>query len=667
MGMFMCFFLPSCGKTIRCSPWLRSSLVFLTLLSATVNAQDEVGDAVRKAVSAVAPGVMRIRIVGATSGGNLTVNSQVTTGVVISEHGEVLTSVLGFSGRSSGILVEDFHGNRSAAKIVATDHVHKLVLLKCDTEGVAPPQFAAERWPAVGTWSIAVGKLYPGTQPSSSLGIISANQRVHGLAIQTDAKISPVNYGGPLISLSGEVLGILVPLAPGDSGTEISAGVQWYDSGIGFAIPAVNALEIAERLRAGNDLYHGVMGVGFSTRNPLATDFLVRAVHPGSPADIAGLQKGDQIVTANGQPVNRFGIFESIVKKSYAGATLDLTIKRGDQVLQKRVVLADKLKRLPRGFLGIITGRTDPNADGNDDQGVAVHTLPDSPADRAGLSDGTMVTEVDGETISSAAELRKTLRAVKEDQPVKLTFAANENGAVSSVSVIANARPDEIPTLPDELLSRIYGNPSDVKWHRQEEKPADDGTAVWSYVPQDESVILTGVVVLLSESTTPAESVLNRWANVAEQHRLLLVVPMNSEKTDLGQEDGSIVTDAIAAIAKGRKLDTRRILLVANSGQSQLCTQLLLAPGLPLLRAAVYIRSWPQISGLPSEQLARKSPSVLMFRDAIQSRQSQALAEQAVLDLRKSGVWTLNPSFPAESEPSVAEQIAAWTLLLTAQ
>jgi serine protease Do len=661
----MCFFLPSMSRTFRCSQWLRSSLAFLMLLSATVIAQDEVGDAVRKAVSAVAPGVVRIRIVGTAGGGDLTVSSQVTTGIVISKRGEVLTSVMGFSGRSSGILVEDSNGNRSAARIVATDHVHKLALLKCETEGVAPPRFAAERWPSVGAWSVAVGKLYPGTQPSSSLGIISATQRVHGLAIQTDAKISPVNYGGPLVSLSGEVFGILVPLSPGDSATEISAGVEWYDSGIGFAIPAVDALAIAERLRVGNDLFRGVMGVAFSTRNPLATDFLVRAVHHGSPADIAGLQKGDQIVTANGLQVNRFGILESIVKKSYAGATLSLTLKRGDDLLEKNVVLTDKLKRLPRGFLGIIAGRTDSNSDG-DDQGVPVHTLPDSPAAGAGLAGGVLVTEIDGTKIASASELRKNLIGVKENQQVKLTFAAPKDGAVSSVSVAATAWPVDVPTLPDTFLTTIYGNPSNVEWHRQEDKPAEGGTAVWSYVPKDESFLTAGVVVLLSESTTPAESVLNRWASVAEQHRLLLVVPMNSEKTGLGREDRAGVADAIASVAKARKFDTRRILLVAEAGQSQLCTQLLLAPRLPLLRAAVYIKSWPQVAGLPTEQLAKKSPSVLMFRDPIQSRQSQALAEQAVLDLKQAGVWTLNPSFPAESEPSVAEQIAAWALLLTA-
>ncbi|MDG1894777.1 MAG: PDZ domain-containing protein [Fuerstiella sp.] len=658
---------PHCGKFFLCGRRLRIFLVFLSLLSATVSAEDKVGNAVRKAVSTVAPGVVRIRIIGTANGGDLTVNSQVTTGVVISEHGEVLTSVLGFNGSPAGILVQDSTGNRSAAKVIATDHIHKLVLLKCESEGVAPPRFAAERWPAVGAWSVAVGKLYPGPQPSSSLGIVSATHRVHGIAIQTDAKISPVNYGGPLISLSGEVLGILVPLSPGDSGTEISAGVEWYDSGIGFAIPAVDALNIAERLRTGSDLVHGVMGVGFSTRNPLATDFVIRAVHPGSPADVAGLNKGDQVVRANGLQTTRFGLFESVVKKSYAGSTLSLTLKRGDELLEKNVVLASKLKRLPRGFLGIIADGAESNANGEDDQGVPVHALPDSPAARAGLNDGAIITAVDGEKITSTAELRKNLIAVKQDQQVELSIASSQGDAMSSITITAKTRPGTVPSLPLEFLPRIYGDPLDVEWHRQEDKPEQSGNSVWSYVPNDEVAMTTGVVVLLSESTTPPEAVLRQWADVAEQHRLLLVVPINSEKTDLGREDRIVVTDAVATVAKGRKLDTRRILLVAKAEQSQLCTQLLLHQRLPLLRAAVYVRSWPQVSGLPSEQLARKSPSFLIFRDAVQSPQSQALAEQATLDLRDAGVWTLNPPFPAESEPSVAQQIAAWALVLKAE
>src|SRR5256885_2038084 len=71
--------------------------------------------------------------------------------------------------------------------------------------------------------------------PSVSVGIVSALGRMYGKAVQTDAKVSPVNYGGPLVGIDGRVQGVLVPASPrGDSD---AAGVEWYDSGIGFAIP----------------------------------------------------------------------------------------------------------------------------------------------------------------------------------------------------------------------------------------------------------------------------------------------------------------------------------------------------------------------------------------------------------------------------------------------
>ncbi|MCP4175955.1 MAG: PDZ domain-containing protein, partial [Fuerstiella sp.] len=381
----------------------------------------------------------------------------------------------------------------------------------------------------------------------------------------------------------------------------------------------------------------------------------------------AGLKKGDQIIAANGLQMNRFGVFESVVKKSYAGATLKLRLRRGDEMLEKSVILADKLTRLPRGFLGIIADTTVSNAEGDDDKGVAIKLLPDSPADRAGVSNGAIIAKVDGKKMSSVAELRKTLSAVKEAQQVELTLASAQSAAMSRASVTATARPAELPAIPVEFLNSIYGSPTDVEWQRTEDTQEGGGTTVWSYAPKDDATLATGVVVLLSESTTPAEAVLRKWADVARQHRLLLVVPINAEKTDLGREDQTVVTDAIAAAARERTLDVRRVLLVAEEGQSQLCTQLLLNPRLPLFRAAVYVKSWPRVSGIPSEQLARKSPSVLIFHDPIRSRQSQALAEQAATDLKKSGVWTLNPSFPTESQSSVAEQIATWALLLNAQ
>ena len=80
-----------------------------------------------------------------------------------------------------------------------------------------------------------------------------------GRAIQTDANISPANYGGPLIDIEGHVLGICVPLSPRAQGA--ASGVDWYDSGIGFAIPLSGAKRLIDEMKTGKHIKPGKLGV----------------------------------------------------------------------------------------------------------------------------------------------------------------------------------------------------------------------------------------------------------------------------------------------------------------------------------------------------------------------------------------------------------------------
>ena len=100
-------------------------------------------------------------------------------------------------------------------------------------------------------------------RPNMAVGMLSATGRIWGKALQTDAAVSPNNYGGPLVDIRGRVLGVLVPLSP-QSADEM-AGYEWYDSGIGFAVPAEHVCNILPRLKQGRDLYTGL--AGFSLRS----------------------------------------------------------------------------------------------------------------------------------------------------------------------------------------------------------------------------------------------------------------------------------------------------------------------------------------------------------------------------------------------------------------
>ena len=193
--------------------------------------------AIQAAAARVAPSVVKIETVGGLERvGNMLVNTGPTTGVIVSADGFIISSAFNFISRPSSILIGLPDGTRTPARLVATDRQRMLVLLKIDVEERLPvPEAVPESEIQVGQWAIALGRTFDAAQPNLSVGIVSGLNRIWGTAIQTDAKISPNNYGGALVDIRGRVLGILAPLSP--ESHEDVAGVEWYDSGIGFAVP----------------------------------------------------------------------------------------------------------------------------------------------------------------------------------------------------------------------------------------------------------------------------------------------------------------------------------------------------------------------------------------------------------------------------------------------
>lgn len=643
---------------------LSACLAAISLPSATA---DEVSSAVQTAIRNVAPSVVRIRTIGSPGAADLEVSSSVTTGVVISEQREILTSVFGFTSQPAGIFVEDLEGNRVSAEIVATDHVRKLVLLKCREGAFQPAAMAQELWPAVGAWSVALGRLFPATQPSVSVGIVSAINRIHGLAIQTDAKISPVNYGGPLVNLDGRVMGILVPLSPSDTGEQIRAGVEWYDSGIGFAIPIADAVQSADVLRSGIDRVRGVIGIRPSTKNPLQQSFHVDVVFPKSPAATAGIQENDVLVAANGIELKRFGIFDSLVRSSYAGDKLTLTLKRNDEELNVELTLTDKLERPQPGFLGLITGKA--NGDpGDEDFGVEVYPFENSPASQAGLPARAIITAWDGEKLDSADSLQSKLRTLVADTELRLSYRnkADEAAGEQEITIQAVNKPDTVLGPTKAVEEYVADGFSDVEWTRQEKEVGEMGK-VWFYAPEVREGHSSGLIVLLSESETPAEVTLAKWESVCRRYNLILIVPQNKEGTGLSREDAALLPRAFATAVPGRGIEISRSILVAREAQRELCSDMLLNPRLRQIKSAAFIETWPGVSGIPSEVLAAKSPSVILFEGTVQSRQALALQEQSIRQLNEAGAWVIKRPVAVESEISLEEQIAVWSLNLRAR
>ncbi|MEA1952152.1 MAG: PDZ domain-containing protein, partial [Planctomycetota bacterium] len=239
------------------------------------------------------------------------------------------------------ILVRLADGSRKAARLLATDHSRKLVLLKIETDGktdLLVPTFAERKSIRAGQWAIAVGRIFPGKRPNISVGIVSAVNRIWGKAIQTDAAVSPNNYGGPLIDIHGRVMGVLVPMSP--EGDSQIAGFQWYDSGIGFAIPADDVLRSVELMKRGEDLYGGFLGVGFKQPNLSMAEAIVAGCAAGSPAQKAGLRTGDRIVAIDGRQVGRAAELREAVARRYAGEKMKITVERDGREIPFEIELS---------------------------------------------------------------------------------------------------------------------------------------------------------------------------------------------------------------------------------------------------------------------------------------------------------------------------------------
>ena len=287
--------------------------------------------AIREAVDRVSPAVVQLQIIGgADRVDNVNLASGPATGLILSNDGFVVTSRYRFDPAPASVVVILADGRQFASRIVANDYSRKLVLLKLEGAANLPAiEIAPDDSIRVGNWAIAVGRTYRADRPNVSVGIVSATDRIFGRALQTDAAVSPANYGGPVVDIQGRVMGVLSPMSPGSEST--IAGVDWYDSGIGFAVPLAGWQSAFERLRNGEDLERGYLGVGLADGVPRETTPTVKSVLPAGPVARAGLEPGDLIVAINEDAIATQNDLKFAVTPHYAGDTIQVSYERGDE------------------------------------------------------------------------------------------------------------------------------------------------------------------------------------------------------------------------------------------------------------------------------------------------------------------------------------------------
>lgn len=275
-----------------------------------------------------------------------------TTGLIYSAEGYIITSSFNFIRDPSIITVTLHDGRRLVARLVARDRSAGLALLKVPAGDLTAPTWAPGSSLRPGQWTLAAGFGHGGSRPALSVGILSALHRARGLAVQTDARISPVNYGGPLFDVEGRVIGVCVPLSPGeDPRAELPAGelagVEWYDSGIGFAVLADVIHGRVARLRNGVDLHRGRLGVAVEPTHPFvgaAADDLPHGLRivgePRGPAAAAGLRPGDILTHVDDAPVAQLVDLRRALARRVAGEAVAVQVLREGQRLTVQVQLA---------------------------------------------------------------------------------------------------------------------------------------------------------------------------------------------------------------------------------------------------------------------------------------------------------------------------------------
>ncbi len=276
------------------------------------------------------------------------------SGFIISAAGDILTNSHVVDG-ADRVTVTLKDGRSYEGIVEGQDSVTDLAVVKVEAGDAPLPvaQLGNSDSIKVGDWAIAVGNPL-GLDNTVTLGIVSTLKRSSASVgipdkrldfIQTDAAINPGNSGGPLLNQTGEVIGI---------NTAIRADAM----GIGFAIPINKAKEIKDQLVAGENIAHPYLGVQIATltpdiarRNnedpnagvllPEVAGVLVIRVIPNTPAADAGLRRGDVVLEIDGEAIASADVLQRQVEGSTVGQTLNLKIKRGDQMEQLAVVTAE--------------------------------------------------------------------------------------------------------------------------------------------------------------------------------------------------------------------------------------------------------------------------------------------------------------------------------------
>ncbi|MCG6870181.1 MAG: DegQ family serine endoprotease [Gammaproteobacteria bacterium] len=376
----------------------------------------------------------------------------VGSGFIISSDGEILTNAHVVKD-SDEIIVRLSDERELPAKVLGIDERTDVALIKVDADNLPVVKIGNSDDLAVGEWVLAIGSPF-GFEHTATQGIVSAIGRnlpseTYVPFIQTDVAVNPGNSGGPLFNTEGKVVGV---------NSQIFSRSGGY-MGLSFAIPINVAMNISGQLKEHGHVSRGWLGVTIQpVTRELAESFgldrprgaLIAEVSDGSPADKAGLKRGDIILEYDGRAVSESAKLPPMVGSTKVESKVRVKILRGGSEKTMRVRIRpledpDQVATAsPQGEKGRMDkmemsvaalGQEERKNLGLKRGGVRVTSVASGPAARAGIRPGDVILSINNKPIEGVGDLKGSLDSLPDGKPVPVLVQRDSNAIFLALTV----------------------------------------------------------------------------------------------------------------------------------------------------------------------------------------------------------------------------------------
>ncbi len=366
------------------------------------------------------------------------------SGVLVSSDGYIITNNHVVE-KADEITVTLYDQQNYRGKIIGTDPKTDIAVIKISSDDLPEINWGNSDELQVGEFVLAFGNPFS-LGHTVTMGIVSAMGRANvGIAdyedfIQTDAAINPGNSGGPLVNVKGELVGI---------NTAIFSRTGGYQ-GIGFAVPSNMAKSVMTQLINEGKVTRGWLGVTIQNFTPeLAKEFglkklagaLVTDVFKGSPAELAGVQRGDVILKMNGKDVRNVEALRNMISQTKVGSSIKLKAIRNGKPFEISINIAEFPQEIAQSVPAETQDRlrTDENTlagfsvmdltrdiakqldlSRNEKGVVIVRVQPYSAAEDGGLKKGDVIQEINKKKVRDLDDFNRTTSSLRQGDTVLL-------------------------------------------------------------------------------------------------------------------------------------------------------------------------------------------------------------------------------------------------------